>query len=63
MILPYLGGLISGNYSAYRYLATSSRNYYSIGEMGDILEGAGFRVDSAESLFLGSVMLLVAVKK
>jgi demethylmenaquinone methyltransferase/2-methoxy-6-polyprenyl-1,4-benzoquinol methylase len=63
MILPYLGGLISGNFSAYRYLATSSRNYYSIGEMGDILERAGFKVASAESLFLGSVMLLVAVKK
>ncbi|MEN8227506.1 MAG: ubiquinone/menaquinone biosynthesis methyltransferase [Bacteroidota bacterium] len=61
-ILPYLGGLISGNLKAYRYLASSSKNYYSIREMGEILEEAGFRIDKSEPLFLGSVMLVVAVK-
>ncbi len=61
-ILPYLGGLISGNLKAYRYLAKSSRNYYTISEMSRILEGAGFKVVSGESLFLGSVMLVVAKK-
>jgi demethylmenaquinone methyltransferase/2-methoxy-6-polyprenyl-1,4-benzoquinol methylase len=62
LILPTLGGILSGNLKAYRYLAKSSRNYYSIREMGDILEGAGFRMYSDRSLFLGSVMLLVAEK-
>lgn len=62
LILPYLGGFISGNLKAYRYLAKSSRNYYTISEMGGILEGAGFKVVKAESLFLGSVMLVVAQK-
>jgi demethylmenaquinone methyltransferase/2-methoxy-6-polyprenyl-1,4-benzoquinol methylase len=62
LILPYLGGIISGNLKAYRYLAKSSRNYYTISEMGSILEGAGFRVVSSKSLFLGSVMLVVAEK-
>ena len=62
LILPYLGGMISGNLRAYRYLAKSSRNYYTIREMGDILEGAGFRIVSGQSLFLGSVMLVVAEK-
>jgi len=62
-ILPYLGGLISGNLKAYRYLARSSRNYYSIREMGSILEEAGFIVSKSKHLFLGSVMLMVAVKK
>jgi len=62
LILPYLGGILSGNLKAYRYLARSSRNYYSISEMGAILEGAGFKVLSGRSLFLGSVMLLVAGK-
>ena len=61
-ILPYLGGILSGNLKAYRYLAKSSRNYYSISEMGAILEGAGFRVVNGRSLFMGSVMLLVAEK-
>jgi demethylmenaquinone methyltransferase/2-methoxy-6-polyprenyl-1,4-benzoquinol methylase len=63
LILPYLGGAISGNLAAYRYLAESSRNYYSISEMEKILEQAGFGVTSASSLFLGSVMLVVAVRK
>lgn len=62
-ILPYLGGLLSGNLHAYRYLATSSRNYYSIVEMAQLLKEAGFQVVSARSLFLGSVMLVAAVRK
>lgn len=61
--LPYLGGIISGNLKAYRYLARSSKNYYSIREMGAILENAGFVVTKNEPLFLGSVMLVVAVRK
>jgi demethylmenaquinone methyltransferase/2-methoxy-6-polyprenyl-1,4-benzoquinol methylase len=61
-VLPYLGGLLSGNLKAYFYLAKSSRNYYNISEMGAILEKAGFQIRSSRSLFLGSVMLLVAGK-
>jgi len=34
-----------------------------MGEMGTILEEAGFEVTSGQPLFLGSVMLLVANKK
>jgi demethylmenaquinone methyltransferase / 2-methoxy-6-polyprenyl-1,4-benzoquinol methylase len=62
-ILPWLGGLISGNLKAYRYLAKSSKNYYSRKEMARILEKAGFRVIRSRPLFLGSVMLLVAEKQ
>jgi len=62
LILPYLGGVISGNLKAYRYLAKSSRNYYTIKEMGGILEAAGFKIVSGRSLFLGSVMLMVLKK-
>jgi len=58
-ILPYLGGMISGNLKAYRYLASSSKNYYTREEMGKILEVAGFDLIRSKSLFLGSVMLLV----
>jgi demethylmenaquinone methyltransferase/2-methoxy-6-polyprenyl-1,4-benzoquinol methylase len=62
-ILPYLGGLISGNMKAYRYLASSSKNYYTREEMGRILTHAGFRIKRSRSLFLGSVMLLVVEKR
>jgi demethylmenaquinone methyltransferase/2-methoxy-6-polyprenyl-1,4-benzoquinol methylase len=62
-ILPYLGGWISGNLKAYRYLASSSKNYYTIEEMAKILEVAGFDLILSKSLFLGSVMLLVLQKR
>lgn len=62
-ILPYLGGIISGNLKAYRYLGKSSKNYYTRSEMSAILESAGFKVIQSQSLFLGSVMLMVAEKQ
>ena len=62
-ILPYLGGVISGNMKAYQYLATSSKNYYTREEMGKILHDAGFEMIRSRSLFLGSVMLLVLKKR
>jgi len=61
--LPYLGGWISGNKKAYQYLASSSKNYYTMEEMGKILEVAGFYMIHSRSLFLGSVMLLVVEKR
>jgi len=62
-ILPYLGGIISGNLKAYKYLAKSSRNYYTREEMKNILNAGGFSVIRSKSLFLGSVMLMVAEKQ
>jgi len=62
-VLPYLGGFFSGNLKAYRYLASSSRNYYTRQEMGQILKTAGFTIRRSRSLFLGSVMLLVLDKR
>lgn len=62
-ILPYLGGAISGNLKAYRYLASSSKNYYTLEEMAKILDVAGFTLIGSRSLFLGSVMLLILEKR
>ncbi|MEZ5073041.1 MAG: ubiquinone/menaquinone biosynthesis methyltransferase [Bacteroidales bacterium] len=61
-VLPSLGGILSGNRKAYTYLARSSRNYYTMEEMGRILETHGFHVVKQLPLFLGSVMLLVVRK-
>jgi demethylmenaquinone methyltransferase/2-methoxy-6-polyprenyl-1,4-benzoquinol methylase len=63
VILPYLGGILSGHLKAYQYLARSSRNYYSVSEMSTILENAGFSVLRTRSFFLGSVMMVIAGKK
>ncbi|MDA3821607.1 MAG: ubiquinone/menaquinone biosynthesis methyltransferase [Bacteroidales bacterium] len=63
LILPYLGGIISGNLKAYKYLAQSSKNYYSRNEMSAILEKGGFITIQSQALFLGSVMLMVAEKQ
>ncbi len=63
LILPYLGGIISGNLKAYKYLAKSSKNYYTREEMSRILISAGFNIESSQPLFLGSVMLMVAIKE
>jgi ubiquinone/menaquinone biosynthesis C-methylase UbiE len=54
--------VVSGSLKAYSYLGKSSRDYYTAKEMGSILEGAGFRLISSDSLFMGSVMLVVAGK-
>ena len=62
-ILPYLGGAISGNLKAYKYLASSSKNYYTVSEMIVIIEKAGFKVLKHESFFFGSVMQVVSEKK
>ena len=61
-ILPYLGGAISGNLKAYKYLASSSKNYYTREQMRTILTSSGFAWESSQSLFLGSVMLMVVKK-
>lgn len=61
-VLPYLGGLFSGNLNAYRYLARSSKNYYSRSEMAEILQGAGLKLVADRPLFLGSVMMVEAEK-
>jgi demethylmenaquinone methyltransferase/2-methoxy-6-polyprenyl-1,4-benzoquinol methylase len=61
-ILPVIGGVISGNFKAYLYLARSSREYYTRKEMKSILEEGGFTVTGDRSFFLGSVMLVEATR-
>ncbi|MBI5502477.1 MAG: ubiquinone/menaquinone biosynthesis methyltransferase [Deltaproteobacteria bacterium] len=57
-----LGGLISGQGGAYRYLARSARGFYRADEVDALLLGAGFRTVQ-HRLFLGGVAALhVAVR-
>jgi demethylmenaquinone methyltransferase/2-methoxy-6-polyprenyl-1,4-benzoquinol methylase len=63
LILLPLGGLISGNWRAYRYLALSSANYFSPDEIKSLLIRFGFIPESARSFFMGASNLIVAKKE
>ena len=58
-----LGGIISGNWKAYAYLARSSANFYSIREIKDLLYQQGFELIRTDRFFMGAAHLIEAVKK
>ena len=57
-----LGYLVSGNKMAYHYLAESAARFYSVGEVREMLLGAGFREVHYRPLFFGAAGIHVAVK-
>lgn len=56
------GGILSGHYGAYKYLAHSARHYHTAQELTELLLAAGFtKVDS--KLFMGGIAgIFTAVK-
>lgn len=57
-----VGGLISGHYGAYKYLAHSARNYYNSKELTEVLISAGFRTVLSEPKMGGISCLYLAEK-
>ena len=57
-----VGRLVSGNKSAYRYLAESAARFYTPEELKDILITAGFRQVYFRPLLFGAVGICVACK-
>ena len=57
-ILPAVGGLISGDRSAYRYLSDTVDSYRTPGEMGDMAMAAGWIDVRYHGLAMGTVGLL-----
>ena len=57
-----LGGLISGQVGAYRYLARSARGFYRADEVDALLLGAGFRSVTHRLLLGGIAALHVAIR-
>lgn len=55
-VLPYIGGLISGNAAAYRYLPASVEHFPAPEVLGGMMEKAGFRVQYR--LFTGGIAAL-----
>jgi len=62
-ILPRLGGLISNNYEAYRYLPDSIEGFLTIGKMQQELEDAGFDMLYTQSFSMDISTLMIARKK
>ncbi len=57
-----VGILLSGNKSAYRYLAESASRFYSPQEVREMLLAAGFRDVTYRPLFFGAAGIHVATK-
>jgi demethylmenaquinone methyltransferase/2-methoxy-6-polyprenyl-1,4-benzoquinol methylase len=62
LILVPIGGLISGDWNAYQYLAHSSANFYSPTQVENLLKGKGFEIEFYKAYIFGSSNLLVARK-
>ena len=62
MYVSFVGGLVSGDKGAYRYLGTSMANFYDSGEVKKILRKAGFKNIEYMPLVLGVAGIHVAEK-
>jgi demethylmenaquinone methyltransferase/2-methoxy-6-polyprenyl-1,4-benzoquinol methylase len=61
-VVPFIGGVISGEGSAYRYLGDSSTNFYSPESVRKMLLTHGFRIVSYNPLALGIACVHVSTK-
>lgn len=61
-LLPKIGGLLSGNASAYKYLPASVARFFQAQELAALMSGAGFAAVEYRLWTLGSVALHTGVK-
>lgn len=62
-VLPRIGGLISNNYEAYRYLPDSIEGFLTVAKMRAELEEAGFEMLYTKSFSMDISTLMIARKK
>ena len=62
-ILPAIGGLVSKNYAAYKYLPDSIEDFLTTDMLEDELRSAGFEMKYSQSFSMGISTLIVAQKK
>jgi len=62
-VLPRVGGFISKNYEAYKYLPDSIEEFLTTEMLAKELEEAGFKMQYTKSFSMGISTLLVAQKK
>jgi demethylmenaquinone methyltransferase/2-methoxy-6-polyprenyl-1,4-benzoquinol methylase len=63
LVLVPLGGMLSGDWQAYRYLAGSSACFYSIGELIELLKPFHLDLHRHKVFLFGAANLLIANKK
>ena len=61
-VVPIIGGLISGDYDAYRYLRDSVTGFPAPGALEDMMKGQGFRIVRSMSIF-GGISHLYLIEK
>ena len=61
-LVPRLGGLLSGNKGAYRYLAGSALGFFPAEEVSRMLLETGFQRVTFRRLLLGTTALHTAIK-
>jgi demethylmenaquinone methyltransferase/2-methoxy-6-polyprenyl-1,4-benzoquinol methylase len=61
-VLPRIGGLISRNYAAYKYLPDSIEEFLTTKMLAKELEEAGFKMKYTKSFSMGISTLLIAQK-
>ena len=61
-ILIPLGGIISGNFEAYWYLAHSSSKFFKLNEIDGMLKEKGFKECSFKSFLFGAANLIISKK-
>lgn len=62
-VLPFVGGLISGDYQAYRYLNTSIEAFPYGEEFCDLFREAGFKTVHAHPVSFGIATIYEAIKE
>ena len=62
-VLPAIGGLVSRNYEAYRYLPDSIEEFLTAGMLAQELEESGFEVKYLKPFSMGISTLIVARKR
>jgi len=61
-VLVPLGGLLSGDWNAYRYLAGSSSGFYAFEKLKEMMSAHHFQLKKAKNYLFGSANLLVATR-
>ena len=62
-ILIPLGGVVSGNWKAYNYLARSAANFFSIEEVSALLRNSGFKKPFTRKWLFGATNVVIAEKQ
>ena len=62
-VIPFIGGLVTGDPIPYRYLPASIEGFYSVDGFKDLLVKHGFRVKEIKSMTCGTTNLFVALKE